>query len=205
MSKAVGCGLTILVPLLFAGPVVSACFCVVLEVPQGVLTASRRWRPAVYKGLIPGKSRSRDVIKVLGEPVRKDIPEGDSPKAPEVWYIYLKEGDFPGQFTVAIDKKRDRVLWLELAPDKLTKEAALKHFGDDYVMTRYASCPGDEYIESGPVYESPNGTSVSIEYRSRGIALLIGYQDLVNQIDYVAGPIGLKSLAECRKQKSSRQ
>lgn len=168
--------------------------------------ANRRWRPAVYKGLVPGKSTANDVIKALGKPAREDIPEGESAAAPaEVWYIYKNEGDFPGQFTVAIETKTRRVLWLELAPDDLTKEAAIKQFGSDYVTTRYESCPGEQYIESGPVYKSPNGNAVYIEYPSRGISLLLGHQDRVMHISYLEKPVGLSSLAECKKWKFSRR
>ena len=64
-------------------------------------------------------------------------------------------------------------------PDRLTKDQAISHFGSDYIITRYAfdSCLDEE--DSEPIYESTTGPLVTVEYRARGIAISVGYKDLV--------------------------
>ena len=66
----------------------------------------------------------------------------------------------------------------------------MKHFGSDYMLTKYDfdKCLGDE--ESAPVYESANGPLLEIEYRHRGIAISVTENGKVNTISYVSKPIG---------------
>jgi hypothetical protein len=156
--------------------------------------------------LTAGKSTRADVLKLLGKPIRKDFTEPDSP---EVWYIYKDVADFPGEFTVAIDNKTRRVRAMMLGPEPdVKKDVVLKHFGDGWEISRYESCPGD-YIVEGPVYENDKGHVVFIEYRSKGIALLVGYQDVVHDIEYLDSPPGFSSVKQCppdpTKQRNTRR
>jgi len=91
-------------------PLILVSLCVILGLTATCVSAQstkkKKWQPATWKGLIAGKSTRADVLKLLGKPIRKDFTEPDSP---EVWYIYKDVGDFPGEFTVAIDNKTLRV------------------------------------------------------------------------------------------------
>ncbi|HET9712153.1 MAG TPA: hypothetical protein VFP64_09745 [Pyrinomonadaceae bacterium] len=86
---------------------------------------------------------------------------------------------------------------VDIGPKDLTKEEAIKHFGPNYIVTRYDfdSCLGDE--ESAPVFESPSGTVVFVEYRQRGIAIAVNGQGNVDDIRYVSEPIGAES-SKCK-------
>jgi hypothetical protein len=163
-----------------------------LSQAPAVRRPNRVWHPATYRGLIIGKSKQADMLRVLGkprwtrEPKREDQDESDQ----EVWSNYERVGEFPGQTSVVIRKRTGVIERIEFYPARLSKEQAIAHFGPSYVVTRYAfdSCLGDE--DSEALFESPNGPLVSVEYRARGIAISIGYQDLVTRIRYVDGPIG---------------
>jgi hypothetical protein len=150
------------------------------------------WRPGAYRGLKMGKSSRADVLRVLGEPKRVDTPADQPPNDlhSEVWYVYDGGGEFPGELTVVIDKRTDVLLGIDLSPDNLAKEDAVKHFGPDYILTRYDfdECLGNE--ESAPLYESPNGSLLEVEYRQRGIAISLDDDGKVNTISYVSKPIG---------------
>jgi hypothetical protein len=157
---------------------------------QGVRSSNRVWRPATYRGLTVGKSKQADILRVFGKPRWSQSRESEDrdESGPEVWSNYERAGEFPGQTNVLT---RNNVLErIDFYPAGLSKQQAIAHFGADYVITRYAldSCRGDE--DSEFIYESPNGPLVSLEYRSRGIAISLGYQDLVTRIRYVSGPIG---------------
>ena len=161
---------------------------------------SREWRAATYRGLAIGKSTRDDMLHVFGQP-QWSRPPGDQIKGdpnPEVWNEYESRGEFPGKLLVVLDEHSGVILAIDLYPENLTKEDAIKYFGDDYITTRYDfdMCLGND--ESGPVYESPNGSILYIEYRERGIALGIDYQGKVDQIQYVSKPIGAPS-SKCKQ------
>jgi len=140
------------------------------------------------------------MLRVLGRPKwsRPSPGRGDEDELRrEVWNNYERAGEFPGTMSVVVEGHRGVITKIEFYPQKLTKEEAVAHFGPGYVVTRYDfdPCPGDE--ESEPIYESPDGPLVSVEYRSRGIAISVGYNNLVTKISYVAGPLGAVK-AKCK-------
>ncbi len=165
--------------------------------------SGREWRAASYRGLTVGKSTRADMIRVFGRPKRVDIPEGQRRTDPhqQLWYIYDGVGEFPGEFTVMIDKRSRKIVEMDLSPKNLTKEEAIRHFGDDYVITRYSFCAGFEEEDAAPIYESPNGALTYIEYREHGIALGLDYMNNVDQILYIRKPLGFTSQSGCRRER----
>lgn len=162
----------------------------------------REWRAATYQGLTLGLSTRAEMLRVFGEPqysVPSEAEIQQDMENPEAWYYYKKGGELQGELVVGVDKGSGVIIRLMLRPKNLTREAAIKYFGNDYVITKYDSddCLGDG--ESVPLYESPNGTSVFIEYRDRGIAISSNYQGKVNEITYVSKPIGVP-VSRCKDQ-----
>jgi hypothetical protein len=155
-------------------------------------TRENAWRPAVYRGLVLGKSKRADMLRVFSKPKWSGPPldELKNDPNPETWNEYDGGGEFAGKVTVVVNRHSGMISRIYLYPENLSKTEAVKHFGNDYVLTKYGfdSCLGDE--ESAPLYESPEGVIRFIEYRSRGIAIAPDYQDKIKEIDYVSGPIG---------------
>lgn len=151
-----------------------------------------QWRAANFRGLIVGISHRTDMLRVLGQPKwsRQTGRPAEEESEGEIWNSYERVGEFPGQTTVAVNQRSGRITRINFYPERLTKEEAIAHFGRGYVVTRYAFEPCSHDEESEPLYESPDGPLVSVEYRARGIAISVGYGDLVTKISYVAGPIG---------------
>ena len=172
-----------------------------LSQSPGIRASASRWRPAVFRTLTVGKSKRVDMLRALGKPKWSRVTPGaedDDPEAGAVtWNNYDKVGEFPGITNVAFDKRTEVISRVDFYPAKLSKQEAITHFGAAFVITRYAvdPCLADE--DSEPLYESPQGPLVSIEYRSRGIAISVGANDLVTKISYVAGPIG-RSKSRCK-------
>jgi hypothetical protein len=154
--------------------------------------AVRQWRPATYRGVTVGKSKFADMLRLWGKPKwsRTSKPEADEDSRQVTWTNYERVGEFPGPTTVVSDTKSGVVTRINFYPDRLTKEQAIAHFGSGYITTRYAfdTCLDEE--DSEPIYESPNGPVISVEYRARGIAISVGYKELITKISYVSGPIG---------------
>jgi hypothetical protein len=152
----------------------------------------RQWRPATYRGIAVGKTKLNDMLRAWGKPKwsRTSRPEAEEDSRQVTWTNYDGAGEFPGPTTVVSDTKSGVVIRINFYPDRLTKAQAIAHFGSAYLVTRYAfdSCLDEE--DSEPIYESPTGPLVSVEYRARGIAISVGYKDLVTKISYVSGPIG---------------
>ena len=151
--------------------------------------SSRVWRVGSYRGLTMGRSKGAEVRKKFGEPKRSQlINKGKSNE--EVWYEYDDAPDFPGSLRVIVDRRNDTIQAIDIHPKDLKQEQAITHFGSEYVLTRYDfdSCLGDE--ESAPLFESPTGAVLFIEYRQYGIAIAVNSQGKVNEISYVSEPVG---------------
>ena len=151
----------------------------------------RQWRPATYRGVALGKSKLAALLRGWGKPKWSRTSRREADDEPQVtWTNYERAGEFPGPTTVVSDTKTGVVTRINFYPDRLTKDQAIAHFGSGYLVTRYAfdSCLDEE--DSEPIYESPTGPLVNVEYRKRGIAISVGYKDLVTRISYVSEPIG---------------
>lgn len=168
---------------------------VFLLVSSAILTGAkpgRQWRPATYRGITIGQSRLLQMLKAWGKPKwsRTSRPEAEEDARQVTWTNYERVGEFPGPTTVVSDARNGIITRINFYPDRLTKEQAIAHFGPGYLVTRYAfdSCLDEE--DSEPIYESPTGPLVSVEYRPRGIAISVGYKDMVTKISYVSGAVG---------------
>ena len=150
----------------------------------------RLWHRATFRGIAVGKSKRVDMLRLIGQPKWSRTTPGEGDEHGTTWNNYERVGEFPGPTNVATDSATGIVTRIDFYPQKLSKEQAIKHFGPGYEITRYAfdPCPGHEDEES--IYESPNGPLVSVEYRARGIAIAVGYKEMVTKISYVSGPIG---------------
>jgi hypothetical protein len=153
---------------------------------------SLEWHAATYRGLTVGMAKRTDVLRIFGQPKRRDTPadQMDDEPNPEEWYVYDVGSEFPGDMTVVMDKHSGTVLRIDLSPHNLPIKEAIKHFGNDYITTRYDfdQCLGNE--ESAPLFETPNGQFIVIEYRERGIAVGLDNSGTVGGINYVSKPIG---------------
>jgi hypothetical protein len=173
------------------------------SIRREVAIARQQWQPASYGAITIGKSTRWDVIKAFGYPQREEL-END-PEDDQVWYVYHKGGVFPGEFTVAVDKKSELVAAMFFYTSNLSLKDVIGQFGKDYVLTRYAFCHGYEYAESAPVYESPRGSATYVEYRAKGVAMLVDPRGAVNDIRYLSGPIGFRSKQECPEVRLTQQ
>ena len=157
----------------------------------------RQWQAATYRGLTMGKSTRADMLRLLGQPVEtKPYKDG---KESGTLYGYTAE-DIPGELVVTVQSRTNIILNVEINPQNLSKEEAIRRFGEDYEVTRYDFdlCLGDG--ESAPLYESGTGNLAYIEYRSRGIALLPNAENKIDEIKYVSEPLGASS-SKVQKQK----
>ncbi|CDM67187.1 hypothetical protein [Pyrinomonas methylaliphatogenes] len=149
------------------------------------------WKPATYRGLVVGRSKLADLLRVLGQPT--EIERVSDGTYAEVWFKYRRRGDFGGDLVVVLDEQHDVIKSVVEKPEGIGVEEVTRRLGDDCVMTRYDfdDCLGDG--ESSPLYESKRGPVEVIEYRDRGIAIFYNYERVVDSIEYVSGPIGTKS------------
>ena len=169
--------------LMFSLVLVSA----VAPAPQ----TGRQWRPATYRGVTVGKSKVAEMLRAWGKPKWSRTSRREADEESQVtWTNYERVGEFPGSTTVVSDTRTGVITRINFYPDRLTKDQAIAHFGSGYIITRYAfdSCLDAEDDER--IYESPTGPLVMVEYRARGIAIYLGYQDLVTRISYLRGPVG---------------
>lgn len=145
------------------------------------------WQPATYRGLTIGKSTRKDMLRIFGKPNNfseyKRIEKNRKPNS-EVQYYYDNRGELPGGLIVGINNKTKKIVWIRLRPDKLSKEDAIRHFGPDYVVKRYGFDDCIDGTEAVPIFESPDGSWVLIEYRERGITVHANDDGRVDEISY---------------------
>jgi hypothetical protein len=154
------------------------------------------WQAASYRGLTAGKSTKADMLEIFGKPPREDSFDND-PDADQIWYFYDNVGEFPGEFTVAVDKQNGLVVMMFQQLINVSREDVIERFGKGYEVTRYDFCSGFDYAESAPVYESERGSAPFMEYRSKGIAVLLDDFGVVQEVSYLAKPVGYSSKNEC--------
>ena len=162
---------------------------------------NRGWCTGTYRGLTVGKSTRANMLRVLGKPLSSGFSaDQDEPKY-IIWHDYGKiTGDLSGTLGVETDKRTDKIVSISISPDDMTKEDAIKYLGQDYKVMGYEFCEGFEDETAVPVYESPKSTQLNyIEYRARGISISIDYRRRVNEINFVAEPMGLASKDDCKK------
>jgi hypothetical protein len=138
-----------------------------------------------YKGIVPGRSLERDVTRILGQPDRVD--RYDSHQAKE--FVYLGKDNYIEEIRVGL--RENVVNDIYILTKNLTIPEAIKRFGSDFRTVRYSfdDCLSDG--DSAPLFEDPSGTLEFIEYRSRGLYLLIAEAPRrVKDIRYTREPPG---------------
>jgi hypothetical protein len=50
---------------------------------------------------------------------------------------YESGGEFPGKLTVILDERSGVTSGIDLYPENLSRDEAIKHFGNDYIIARY--------------------------------------------------------------------
>jgi len=171
-----------------------------------VKTDAGKWGAGNFRGLIIGKSTRADVLRRFGKPRWSQTkPEDKEEKEREekertgdrdrgehrvTWSSYESIGELPGITNIATDTRTGVIIRIDFFPERLTRDEAIARFGPNYIVTRYEldRCGRDEDRES--LYESPNGSLLTLEYRPRGVALVIQSNDLVSTIRYVNAPLG---------------
>ncbi len=168
--------------------------------------SNRGWCAATYRGLTVGQSTYADMVRVFGKPRSSGASaDQDEPKN-IIWHDYGKiKGDLSGRLGIETDKRTNKVVSISIAPDNMSKDEAIKFFGQDYIAMGYDFCEGFENETAVPSYENPKSSETSyIEYRSRGIAIHVDYRGEVNSIYFVAEPMGLASKDDCKKEAVSK-
>ena len=159
--------------------------------------ASRKWKAAPYNGLIVGESSRTQVIRKLGKPKYEQKEEDTG----EPTMNYSVTDPIPGDLTVYV---RGGILrGLTLTPSRtFTETEIIARFGRDYVETHYSV---DECLSAGgtaPLYENPTGSLERIEYRSRGLAIVMRSDDEVQAIVF-EGPPFLATRSRCSSKSTS--
>jgi hypothetical protein len=140
------------------------------------------WVPAIYDGLITGKSTAAEVRKVLGRP--ESIGKEEDDGTPILFYNVSDPA--PGVLKVYLHKGILSSIGLQFS--KAMSQRDLIHlFGSNYVTVHYAF---DECLDDGgdgvPIYENPNGPFTHIEYRNRGIMAPLDPDGNVDEIAFIS-------------------
>jgi hypothetical protein len=141
---------------------------------------SQTWVPAVYHGLVVGKSTRADVLRVLGKPTWV----GHESDTGTPMMDFQVSDPVPGNLSVLF--RRGGILdGMALSPKQpLTEKDIVRILGSDFLVVRYAMdfCSEDDGV--GTLYESRDGSVKHLEYRSRGLVVSF-YHEEVQEITFV--------------------
>lgn len=168
----------------------------------------RQWKAGTYRGITVGKSTATVLFQKWGKPKYIGHWESDNPKNPKFrLYHYETKDALPGRLDskeesprrimVEVEIKTGKVISIDIWTTELSLSEAIELFGKDYIETRYKRCNCDPDYET-PLFESPDGDRLYIEYRSRGIAMRVD-NGLVKSIMFLDKPIWFQSAKECEK------
>lgn len=146
---------------------------------------SKTWVPAVYHGLVMGKTTRADVLRALGKPT---------------WVGHESDTGTPMMDFTASDPVRGTlsvlfgrggiVAGMRLSPkEPITEKDIVRILGSDFLVVRYATddCLSD--AGTAPMYESSDGPIRQLEYRNRGLAVSFHGTE-VEDILFVEKPFG---------------
>jgi len=156
-------------------------------------TIGGEWRAASYRGLIMGQSTYADMLNILGPPTGNYSDKVDG----IISYTYDKHTDLPGILTVIVDQFSGKIIGANINPRDLSRDRAITHFGNDFVITKYSFDNCTNEARPDQLYESSEGTFTYLEYRERGIALLVNSKGDIGGIRYLSKPLGNKK-ATCK-------
>ncbi len=126
--------------------------------------SAQSWTPGHFGELVTGKSKTSDVLRVLGsaEPsIGKTL----------VTYTYPGKGDFGGELVVEVSRANGVVQSITSRPEQnITRTEAYRKFGKDYNEVTYSVAKCGEGTNP-PVYRDKKGTVELIEYPSQGVIL----------------------------------
>jgi hypothetical protein len=126
------------------------------------------WKPASYRGVVVSQSSEKQLISILGKPnwIGKEQDTG----LPILTFSVTEP--VPGKLTVYIT--HGLVTGMILSPTStLSRQDIMRLFGAKYKVTHYAI---DECATEGgtaPIYESSDGPITHLEYRDRGLAVVM--------------------------------
>lgn len=169
---------------------------------------NRQWRSATYRGLEVGKSKRKDMLRTLGEPVSISTGAARITTNPNAFTGYHYEG--PDSLIIRVEKVSHIIAWIETSPKNLLRDDVIKQFGSNYTLTGYGIDPC--FMDGQPrmSYEasveeaitSTNVQYVQMEYRQLGVIIQFRSEQDVYRIIYISDkwPFGITT-SLCNQQK----
>lgn len=127
-------------------------------------SSAQEWVPGKFGELITGKSKAKDVLRVLG-------PAKPKRGKTLLTYAYPGKGDFGGDLVLEVSRLSGVVETITSRPaQNITRTEAYRKFGKDYNEVTYTVAKCGEGTNP-PVYRDKNGPVELLEYPKQGIIL----------------------------------
>ncbi len=132
--------------------------------------AAAAWTRGVYHGLITGVSTTKDVVRKLGKPKLKTLPEGPNDSTLLKWHYEEREAN--GLCCDLLFKSGVlQEITLDLAGIEQAK--ATQMFGGAFARSNFGSRPTRIEGGSAPLCEDPHGETVLLIDPTRGLYLWV--------------------------------
>lgn len=158
-----------------------------------LLWAGQIWSPAVYRGLVMGKSTKQELIRKLGQPHSSGREEDTGVPI----LSYDTTSPLPGNLVVYV--RRGIVQNIELnLKNAISIADAKKLFGADFQSVHYSF---DDCLGKGgtvPIYEDPNGEMEELVSSRHGLILHLNHYREVDTIIYLAEDRNIPKQPRCK-------
>lgn len=165
------------------------CFLLLLICSTFVGGQNRKWRTGIYQGLIVGKSKRADVLRIFGKPHSKDYLEATEDGLAYDYPVYMYKDVFGFEGTTNIVIYRGKVERIFLNPPyekPILREKAVKMYGKDFIerANGLRLCPtANELRNYHP--ENHRRYPYALVYPDRGLVINIWENDRVTDIAFL--------------------
>jgi hypothetical protein len=159
---------------------VSVVACVTIACAQQ--SSGSKWQPGQYRGLVTGKSTTKDVVRVLGLPSWQGKPI-EVPEVPgeEEWSYKLPtpQGECCDLFF-----KNGVLKSVSLRLDGMQSSEAERLFGPGFGPVRFSAKDDGSETGSSPICEDPKGDIVMLLNSEKGLSLSVDGRGVVQEAVY---------------------
>jgi len=157
---------------------------------------SLEWKPGVYKGLRTGTATMQDVVRKLGKPKLKSLPEGPNDPTLREWHYEQHE---PEGSCCDLSFKKSILQGITIDLGQVEQSKAVQMFGGKFIKARFSADYARGEGGSSPLCEDPNGDQVLLLDPMHGLSLWVEADGMVSGATFASSRPGI---GRCNKSKA---
>jgi hypothetical protein len=164
------------------------------QFPNQANQAKTEWIPATINGIVLGKSKYEDIVKLWGDPNYKAEFAADpyEPKSGEILpetqlelgYRNIKIDGFLHNVGVLVGNETRLVKTISLNIDEMTKDEAVQKYGSDYYLIFSSDSTCIDKSQKRKKKVSEQDYPIKLVYPQKGMSILVKNDNTVMMVNY---------------------